>query len=163
VNPAPPILVVQVGEHFCGIAAAGVEELVFLPALTRVAGQPAVLEGFMNLRGSAVPVVTLDRLFGLPTRPMALHTPLIVIGKPGHATALAVDRVLEVTPPGTDLRPLGKASSFNDCAAGEFDFEGRTATLLDLDRILLEQERQRAVELRARVQAGIDSLGISPA
>ena len=46
---------------------------------------PSLLEGFLNLRGTAVPVLSLGRLFGLHERPLELHTPLVILrGEMGH-------------------------------------------------------------------------------
>jgi purine-binding chemotaxis protein CheW len=146
-------LVFEIAGRYYGFDAADVREIVFLPALTRLPGQPAVLDGFVNLRGRAVPVVSLGRLFGLDARAPGLHTPLVV----GEALALAVDRVEEVASVEA-WRPIANGHSFNDCAVADFDFAGRGATLLDVRRILLEKERQCVAELRERAQAQLDSL-----
>jgi chemotaxis signal transduction protein len=142
------------------VAAADVREIVFLPALTRVPGQPPVLDGFLNLRGRAVPVITLGRLFDLDAAAFTLHTPLVILDG-GEPVALAVDRVEEVAVISAWL-PAPEGHSFNDCAVAAFDFGGRGATLLDARRILLEKERQFVAALEASAQAQIDSLG-SPA
>ncbi len=52
-----------------------------------VPGQPSLLGGFLNLRGSHVPVVLLRRLFGLPPEAASLYTPLIVAKLPSDADA----------------------------------------------------------------------------
>ena len=150
-------LVFQVAGNLCGVAAADVQEIVFLPALTRVPGQPAVLDGFLNLRGRAVPVITLGRLFDLAAPPATLHTPLVILdGR--RPMALAVDRVEEVASV-SEWLPVPENHSFNDCAIAAFQFAGRGATLLDAGRILLEKERQLVAALEAGVQSEIDSLG----
>ena len=40
---------------------------------------PSGLAGFLDLRGTAIPIVRLDRLFDLPERQPGLHTPMIVL------------------------------------------------------------------------------------
>jgi purine-binding chemotaxis protein CheW len=154
-------LVFEIGDRVCGIAAEDVREAVLVPALSRLPGQPAVLEGFLNLRGAAVPVVKLDRLLDAGDRPLSLHTPLLILeARGGEASALAVDRIDDVlSVPAEEFRPVGKEQSFNECAIAEFPFGGRGAALLDTGRILLEKERQCIAELRGRVQAQLDSLG----
>jgi purine-binding chemotaxis protein CheW len=160
VHTAASILVFEVAGHLCGIRAPEVQEIVLLPALAGVPGQPAVIAGFLNLRGAAVPVVRLDRLFDIGARALPLHTPLIVIAAGGSLMALAADRVEDVASmPESELRPVAGAQSFNDCALAAFDFAGRVAALLEPGRILLEKERQCVADLRARVQAQLDSLG----
>lgn len=151
-------LIFDVADHFCAIAAADVQEIVFVPALTRLPGQPAVIEGFLNLRGRAFPVVKLDRLFDLAGRPLGLHASLLVLNGQ-RAVALAVDHAEEVASvPRDQFRAVGEGQSFNDCAVAEFDFAGRAVTLLDPNRILLEKERQCLAELRAKAQAELASL-----
>ena len=158
-EPPAATVIFEVAGNLCGIPAAAVEEIVLVPALLRLPGQPPVLEGFINLRGSAVPVVKLDRLFHLESRPPELHMPLIIVTGGEGAVALAVDRVQDVAHiPKTDLRPLENGHSFNDCAIAEFDFGRRAGALLESGRILLQKERQCLAELRERMQAELDSL-----
>ncbi len=160
VQTARATLVFEIGDRLCGIPAADVREVVFLPALSRLAGQPAVIEGFLNLRGAAIPVVKLDRLLDAGARPLSTHTPLLILDLRGESLAAAVDRVSDVVSvDAQDFRPVGKAQSFNDCAVAEFPFGRGTATLLDSARILLEKERQCIAELRGKVQAELNSLG----
>ncbi len=64
-------LVFEIAGNLCGLGAADVREIVFMPALTRVAGQPPILDGFLNLRARAIPVVTVARLFDLTATPAA--------------------------------------------------------------------------------------------
>ena len=144
--------------RLCGIPAADVQEIVFLPELTQLPGQPPIVEGFLNLRGSAVPVVKLDRVLEVGNGPLSLHTPLLIFVRADLAAA--VDRVEEVAFIAPDeFRAAGKDHSFNDCAAAEFPFAGRAATLLDSSRILLEKERQCVAGLRQQAQARLNSLG----
>ena len=152
-------LVFEIGDRVCGVAAEDVHEAVLVPALSRLPGQPAVIEGFLNLRGAAVPVVKLDRLLDAGDRPLSLHTPLLILEVRGEAFALAVDRIEDVLSiPAEEFRPVGKEQSFNDCAIAEFPFGGRAAALLDTGRMLLEKERQCIAELRGRIQAQLASL-----
>jgi purine-binding chemotaxis protein CheW len=154
------ILVFEFAGHLCGMRAADVREIVFLPQLTRLAGQPPLIDGFLDLRGRAVPVVRLERLFDAPARTPTLHAPLVIASAGGTTLALAVDRVDDVVPlDDGDWRPVGNGHSFNQCAVAAFDFDGRGATLLDCRRILLEKERQCVEELRARAQAELETLG----
>ena len=75
----------------CAIPSANVREVLFMPALARPPGLPAILEGILNLGGVAVPVVKLDRLFGLPERVAGLYTPIIVL-RSQNPLALLVDK-----------------------------------------------------------------------
>ena len=119
-------------------------------------GQPSLLGGFLNLRGSHVPVVLLRRLFGLPPEAASLYTPLIVAKLPWTPTlpstllGLCVDRVLGVEDlDRATLKPLPEDRSLNNCAEAEFEEGGERVTLLSLNRLLLSEERKRLEELSA--------------
>src|SRR4051812_6590060 len=65
--------------HLAGQAYAlelgAVQEIVLMAALSRPPGLPSMLEGFLNLAGTAIPVVRLDRLFRLPEQMPGMFTP----------------------------------------------------------------------------------------
>jgi chemotaxis signal transduction protein len=70
------VLILCVAGLRCAIAADRIAELILMPELSRLPGQPAILDGFMNLRGAAVPVASLHRLFELWAPEPHLHSPL---------------------------------------------------------------------------------------
>src|ERR1700761_2219226 len=90
------VLIFRAAGQRCAIAAERVAELVLIPALLRLPAQPTVLDGFLNLRGAAVPVVALDRLFGAGAFAPGLHTPLIVLATSEGPLALRVQSVDDV-------------------------------------------------------------------
>jgi purine-binding chemotaxis protein CheW len=55
-----------------------------------------VLEGVINVRGQAVPVVDLRRHLGLPAGPLQLHTPILLIRVGERVVGLIVDEVSDV-------------------------------------------------------------------
>jgi purine-binding chemotaxis protein CheW len=115
-------------------------------------GLPALLEGFLNLRGEAVPVVRLRRLFGLPEQTPGLYTPVVIL-KEGGPLALLVDEVGGVlSAPEEDRLPVQEGHAFNDCVEAEVALEGRLVHLLSTDRLLLEGERRRIAEFQAVAQ-----------
>ena len=65
-------------------------------SLVRFPGQPPIVEGLFDLRGTLIPVVRMRRLLAqLPAHP-ELYTPLIVIKWRQRRLALCVDRVASV-------------------------------------------------------------------
>lgn len=120
--------------------------------LWRAPGQTSLIEGFLNLRGTAVPVLRMNRLFDLDAAAPGLHSPLVVLRGRPFPTALLVDRVIDVTR-APELAPVGENVCFNDCAQAEFAHGGRAVHLLSAGRLLLEGERQRVAELQTRAQA----------
>ncbi len=119
-------------------------------------GQPPLLSGFLNLRGSSVPVVFLRRLFRLPPSEPSLYTPLIIAKLPPAARhretllGLCADRVVGVKELDRDsLHPLPRDHSLNDCAEAQFEDGGERIAALSLERLLLSEERKRLEELSA--------------
>jgi purine-binding chemotaxis protein CheW len=64
----------------CAFPLEAVREIVPMAMLSTPPGMPSGLAGFLDLRGTAVPIVRLDRLFDLREQPPGLHTPMIVLG-----------------------------------------------------------------------------------
>jgi purine-binding chemotaxis protein CheW len=161
-QPIRKILLFQVAGEDCAIPLESVAEIVPMAALARSPGLPSVVEGFLNLRGAAVPVIRLDRLFGRPPQAPGLYAHLVVLRGP-QAAALLADRVIDIpAPPPEAFRPLEEDSSFNGCAAAEVDVDGRFVHLLSPGRLLLEQERQAIAEFQALSQRYIEELERRP-
>jgi purine-binding chemotaxis protein CheW len=153
------LLVFEAAGRFCAVPAGCVQEIVFLAELTRSPGQPSVLEGFLNLRGRAIPVVRLDRLFDFPVSKATLHTPLVLLNTGGGTFAILVERVLEITPvPAAALQPLSENDSLNGCAEAQFTAEGRGVSVLTAGRLLLEKEKRCVAELQGKAQRILDEL-----
>lgn len=122
-------------------------------------GLPSLLEGFLNLRGAAVPVLRLGRLFGLPAPEAGLHSHLLVLRSAPHPLALLVDSASEIASlPADAFLPVREGNCFNECAAAEVTAGGRVVHLLAADRLLLEKERRCVSELQARAQQYLDEL-----
>jgi purine-binding chemotaxis protein CheW len=154
------LLVFQIAEQLCAFPVSSVREILPMAELARAPGQPPLMEGFLNLRGTAIPVVRLDRLFGFPAgREPGLDTPLILLRDASPPLALMVDRVLEIAAvPPENVMPVGEAESLNACVQSEVMLKGRTIHLLSCDRMLLEKERQSLAELQEAAQRRLGEL-----
>ena len=122
--------------------------------LARPPGLPSMLEGILNLAGTAAPVVRLDRLLQQPVRPPGLYSMLIVLkGASAGRVALLVDRVSEIlSVPESALLPIGDEDSFNACAESTVSVRGEIIHLLSPARILLDKEREALSEFQAMAQ-----------
>ena len=76
------LLLFHVGGEEYGIPLRHLQEVVLMARLSRSPGLPGILAGFLNLGGSAIPVLRLDRLLGLSEQTPGLYTPLIVLATP---------------------------------------------------------------------------------
>lgn len=114
-----------------------------MAALSCPPGIPSILEGFLDLRGRAVPVVSLSRIFRLRERPLELYTPIIVAKGSGSPLAFWVDYVSQIRSVAIEDRlPLRRHDSFNGCTEAEATIEGRTVHIFSPERLLIEKERQ---------------------
>jgi len=122
---------------------------------------PSILEGFLNLRGSAVPVVSVSRLFQLPERSPELYTPIIVVKKSGSPLAFLVDYVSQIRSVAIEDRlPLQRDDSFNGCTEAESTIDGRTVQILSPERLLIEKERQCLSEFQSMEQQRLRDLEV---
>ncbi|EME69361.1 chemotaxis signal transduction protein [Paramagnetospirillum caucaseum] len=149
------------GQGF-GLPVEEVREVVPVAWLDRPPNLSAMVEGILNLGGQAVPVLRLARLLGLPAgAPYGLDASILVM-RPRAAEGglgLLVEHVDGVREIG-DFTVMGlpAGQSFNDCLAEVLERDGRALNLLDWDRILLEQERERLAEFQVRAQARLAEL-----
>jgi len=132
-----------------------------MASLARPPGLPNLLEGFLDLRGSATPVLRLDRLFRSPPSSAGLYTPLIVLRGRPQPIALLVERVDGIlSAPDSALRPVQAEHCFNDCTEAEVVLEPDSPPihLISGERLLLAQEQSRVAELRATAQQYLHEL-----
>lgn len=147
------LLAFQVAGISCAIRLENVGEVLPLAMLSRPPGMPRMLEGFLNLGGTAVPVLRLDRLFGFKEQSLERYTPLIVLHGARCPLALLVERVDAVLSlPVSALAPLDDKDSFKSCAEGVIHTNGGALQLLSTERMFLKKEQECVAEFQAREQ-----------
>jgi purine-binding chemotaxis protein CheW len=153
------VLILCVAGLRCAIAADRIAELILMPALARLPGQPAILDGFMNLRGAAIPVASLHRLFELWAPEPQMHSPLVTIKTSSGLLALRADSLEEVAAvEGATMTPCGPSDSLNGCAEAQFDWNGRPVAMLSPEHLLLAKERECVADLQAQMQRRLEYL-----
>lgn len=160
----------------CGIACAlrrdAVRELLPLPRLWRPPALPRPVAGFFNLGGKAVPVLRLDRLFGLEEHPAdqeaALYRHLILVQgsvqvqDKAEPLALLVDRVLDMAHMDAGrLSPVSENATLNGCVEAEITIDDRLVHLLSLERLLFVEEKQALAELGRRAQSRLGEWAVT--
>lgn len=157
------LMAFRTGGQRCALPLKWVREIVHMALLSHPPGLPSILQGFLNLQGEALPVLRLDRLFGLSEQSPGLYTPLVILRNPGPPLALAVDEVTGVFFVSAEgLLPVRETDLFNGCVEAEVVLGGQTVHLLSLERLLLEQERRRIAEFQAMERRRLHELGVSP-
>lgn len=153
------LLLFELAAETYAVPISCVQELTFMAELSHPAGCPAILRGFLDVGGAAVPVVDLRRVLGLDVVEPSLHTPLILLRGASMPLALLVDRLSrEVTVPDKDTRPVAAGDSLNGCIECETTVERRAVHVLSVPNLLLEKERLCLEDLRLREQLRLDAL-----
>ena len=157
------LVVFQVAGESFALALTCVQEIVPMAQLSRPPGLPRILEGLLNLSGTAVPVLRLDRLLDLSEARPGLYSTLLVL-RAGHSPhALLVDKVSEIVSVSTkSLLPVREGQSFNGCAEAELSANGRVIHTLSPERLLLEQERKTLTEFQTTAQQRLRELQAVP-
>jgi purine-binding chemotaxis protein CheW len=140
------VLVFEVGEQRYGLRAADVLEIVPAVTVTPVPDAPAHVEGMLNLRGRAVPVVDVRASLGLPRRAAAHTDHLIVVGVEEGAAALRVDRATELVSVNAVRPDAGRP-------AGLIELRGELLFVHETRRFLSREDRAALVARRAPPEA----------
>lgn len=113
------IVLVQVGQHRCGLRADDVVEVLHAVRIFVLPGAPAAVEGALNLRGTVVPVFDLRQRFGLDRRPLTPQDRLVVMESDGRTISLRADHALDlVTVSSEDLQQAPTVGGGRDDATG---------------------------------------------
>ncbi|GFO69306.1 chemotaxis protein CheW [Geomonas limicola] len=129
-----------------GINVLLVREIIRMLNITRVPNTPHYVEGVINLRGKVIPIISLRRKFNLPEADWDKRTRIMVMEIIGELMGFIVDEVSEVIrisekeiqpPP-----PAASAGLEQECMAGVINQAERLLVLLDLDRMLSDEERR---------------------
>lgn len=157
------LLIFEIAGDSFAIPLDAVREILPLPLLSHPPGIPSFLEGFLNLEGQAVPVLNLARLFRLQGPKTTPYSHLIVLEKTGAPPAILVDRAAGAREvPKESVMPVGQRRSFNDYLEGDARIGRQTIHILSVEKLLLEEERNRIAEFQAMEQERLRQLKESP-
>jgi purine-binding chemotaxis protein CheW len=156
------LLVFDISGKFCGLPVEDLLEIVPMSSLSRPPSMPGILEGFLNLRGTAVPVVSLSRMFRLQEKPLELYTPIIVVRERYCPLAFLVDRITQILSLSVEEAvPLRKDHSFNDCAEAQIATTEHVVYILSPERLLIEEQKQCLNEFQAMEQQRLNELQVA--
>jgi purine-binding chemotaxis protein CheW len=145
-------LTFALGGEFYGISVLKVREIIKLVAITVVPRMPNDIKGVINLRGKIIPVVDLRTKFGLALTNDTEQTCIVVVqvGSAGPSKlqlGLIVDAVEEVANfAAGDIEETPDFGTSVDTAyiLGMAKVKGKVKTLLDIDRLLVDETRLAA-------------------
>lgn len=137
-----------------------VAEILPLAELANPPSASAVVAGTVNVAGVAVTILRLASLLGLDEPPMTIHCHLVRLNGVEPPVALLSERsetILDAAD--VSLSPLADGTTFNGCVRAELiSGDAVVAHLLDVDRLLTEEEQQRVADYADRAQRRLSDL-----
>lgn len=128
------------GQRF-GLAMADVQEVVRAAAFARLPKAPQIIEGVLNFRGSAVPVLDIRARFGLPPRAVRTSDHLVVAHAGTRVVAIRVDRVSDlIEVAATDIEDVTAVTPHSDYVSGVLKLPGDIVFIHDLSTFLSAAE-----------------------
>ena len=140
-------LTFSMAEEEYGIGILKIKEIIGMMPITTVPQTPEFVKGVINLRGKVIPVMDLRLRFGMEAMEYTERTCIIVVEIEGTAgtvqIGIVVDSVSEVLNiKGEDIEdtPTFGAKLNTDYILGMAKMEGGVKILLDIDRVLNQEE-----------------------
>jgi purine-binding chemotaxis protein CheW len=141
------LVIFEIGNEHFGIDIAAVEGIVKMQEITRVPQAAEYVEGITNLRGSVLPVIDLEKRFGIPPHEKTRETRIVVVNmdsvKIGMIVA-AVSEVLTIDDSVIEPAPAIVTTINSRFITGIARIDTRLVILLDLNLVLTEGEKDQA-------------------
>jgi purine-binding chemotaxis protein CheW len=138
----------------CAFPLEAVREIVPMATLSSPPGLPSGLAGFLDLRGTTIPIVRLDRLFDLPPQQPGLHTPMIILRGVLGPIGILVDYVRGIVPvPSAGLVDIPEDHTFQGCTTAAIQLDGDLISVLSPAALLHANEDRLLADYSAMSQA----------
>ncbi|MCH7745210.1 MAG: chemotaxis protein CheW [Chloroflexi bacterium] len=139
------LVVFDLASEAYGVDIGAVREIIRMQDITKVPRTPDFVEGVINLRGKVIPVVDLRKRFDLPVpEKQSKDNRIVVVDIGGQDIGVMVDAVTEVLRIATDsVAPPSSVitGTDSDYLLGIVKLESRLIILLDLEKVLSEEEK----------------------
>ncbi|MFZ7126899.1 MAG: chemotaxis protein CheW [Desulfobacterales bacterium] len=130
-----------------GIAILKVKEIIGMMPITPVPKTPPYVKGVINLRGKVIPVTCLRLKFGMNETDYTDRTCIIVVEIEGQSGSVPVGIIVDSVSEVANIRGevIQESPSFGSRVSTEFilgmaNMDGNVKILLDIDRILTQEE-----------------------
>jgi purine-binding chemotaxis protein CheW len=152
-------LTFRLGREEYGVEILKVREIVGLMDITAVPKTSAHVRGVVNLRGKIIPVVDLRRKLGLPDVEASRENCIIIVIVQANQTEVlvgllvdAVNEVLWISEGEVDPLPdIGDEEAIN-FVRGLAKVRGRVVILLDIDKVVRQQELKGLDQLEKMIE-----------
>lgn len=131
------LVVFQLADQIYALPIQETQEIILMTEVTRIPNTSYYLEGIINLRGTILPVINLNRRLGLAEKEIDEDTRIIVVEKNGSKVGMIVDAVLEVGRYSeSELEPPSNIAGNDSYLRGVVKKGDQLWLLLDLERVL---------------------------
>ncbi|WP_418791568.1 chemotaxis protein CheW [Phosphitispora sp. TUW77] len=144
-------VVFKLGNEEYGVPIIQVKEINRLTTTTKVPKSPVFIEGIINLRGQIIPILNMKKRFDLTLTEYTGEARFIVVQVVNHTFGIEVDSVSEVLRiNSSDIEPAPYMVCGIDSQyiTGVAKVEERLLILLDLDRLLSDEEKEQLQEFK---------------
>ncbi len=143
----------KLGEETFGIEITKIREIILVAEITRVPETPPYVKGLINLRSTVIPVIDLRTRFSLAEGELTTDSRIMVLNVGSRMIGIVVDsvnEVLRVTREQLSPSPPTVISAGNDYMTGLVRLKEELLILLDVDRLLGDEEVRAVVDAVAR-------------
>lgn len=144
------VVTFNLGKEEFAVPILQIQEINRLVEITRVPKSPNFVEGVINLRGKVIPVLDLRKRFGLQESELGKFARIVVVNMDGRMIGLIVDSVSEVlrlSDSAIEPAPPIVAGIDAEYIRGLGKIDGRLLILLDLSKILTQDEHRELVSV----------------
>ena len=145
-------LTFNLAEEYYGVDILKVQEIKGYTNVTKIPNTPDYLKGVLNLRGTIVPIVDLRMKFGMGVTEPTSFTVVVVVNVRNRVMGFLVDAVSDVLDLNAkDIQPPPELGTTVDITfvAGIGNSNDHLVTLLDIDRVLTDDEVKAVAEIPA--------------
>ncbi|WP_003541146.1 chemotaxis protein CheW [Desulfotomaculum nigrificans] len=131
------LVVFQLNDQEYALPINETQEIIRMAEVTRLPNTNYYIEGIINLRGTILPVISLNRRLGLPEKEQTEDTRIIVVENKGNKVGMIVDSVLEVGRYTEDeVEPPNMIGEGVDFLKGVVKKDDQLWLLINLDTVL---------------------------
>ena len=148
-------LTFNLAEEYYGVDILKVQEIKGYTNVTKIPNTPDYLKGVLNLRGTIVPIVDLRMKFGMGVTEPTSFTVVVVVNVRNRVMGFLVDAVSDVLDLNAkDIQPPPQLGNTVDISfvAGIGNSNDHLVTLLDIDRVLTDDEVKAVADIYANVE-----------
>lgn len=157
------LITFRLGEQIYGLPIEPIERIIPMVTITPIPQIEGPMEGVINVRGKAVPVVSLRCHLGMEALPLQTHTPILLVWVDKLLVGLIVDTVIDMLtlPPQRIARPddiIPAGLEVPSILQGFVHLDGKTVLILNVDHLFLPEEKQALTRAIASIETQLEEM-----